>query len=360
MLRRAAGLAARGGGRGPAPCPTWRPRRPAWPTTRSAGSRLAECRSQLGLPVEVPAMLGPSPTPRRREPMVGLPRPAGGGRGPAGRGPRLVSQGGGPEPAIGRGQPPARPGDPPGPASPGPPRRPAGRRAPDRGRDLRRTFTAVRSNGFEPDAALFSRLGEPCLDSRDDRRGPGLVRSRPSARPRLRPAALADAGRPRPTRSRRPLAARVGSPRRPGAGGPDRQGRRARPAPGSRTWPVAAGSSYQYDHGAGDDLYLADTMGGGVGLIDFDGDGRLDVYFVNGCPLPVDPERPPGPEPAVPEPRGRHVRRRDRGRRGRRPGLRDGLRRRRYRRRRVRRPVRHRVRLGRCSTGTTATGRSRT
>ena len=35
-------------------------------------------------------------------------------------------------------------------------------------------------------------------------------------------------------------------------------------------------------------------MGGGVGLIDYDGDGWLDVYFVNGCRLPVDPV-PPAP-----------------------------------------------------------------
>ena len=35
-------------------------------------------------------------------------------------------------------------------------------------------------------------------------------------------------------------------------------------------------------------------MGGGVGLIDFDGDGWLDIYFVNGCPLPIDPKAPPG------------------------------------------------------------------
>jgi hypothetical protein len=36
-------------------------------------------------------------------------------------------------------------------------------------------------------------------------------------------------------------------------------------------------------------------MGGGVGLIDFDGDGWLDIYLVNGCPLPIDPDDPPSP-----------------------------------------------------------------
>ena len=56
-----------------------------------------------------------------------------------------------------------------------------------------------------------------------------------------------------------------------------------------------AGISYQYDPAASGNLYLGDTMGGGVGLIDFDGDGWLDIYFVNGCPLPIDPKGdPPG------------------------------------------------------------------
>jgi hypothetical protein len=52
---------------------------------------------------------------------------------------------------------------------------------------------------------------------------------------------------------------------------------------------------FQYDSGARGDLFIADTMGGGVGLIDADDDGWIDVYFVNGCPLPVDPEAPPQP-----------------------------------------------------------------
>ncbi len=36
-------------------------------------------------------------------------------------------------------------------------------------------------------------------------------------------------------------------------------------------------------------------MGGGVGLLDFDEDGRLDVYFVNGCRLPIEPGEDPTP-----------------------------------------------------------------
>ncbi len=57
----------------------------------------------------------------------------------------------------------------------------------------------------------------------------------------------------------------------------------------------ASGIDYQYDCAAKGDMFLGDSMGGGVGLIDFDGDGRLDIYFVNGCPLPFDPKAPPRP-----------------------------------------------------------------
>ncbi len=58
---------------------------------------------------------------------------------------------------------------------------------------------------------------------------------------------------------------------------------------------TALGVLYRYDHGPRDDLYLADTMGGGVGLIDYDQDGWIDIYFVNGCPTPYDPANPPRP-----------------------------------------------------------------
>ncbi|WP_422931456.1 FG-GAP-like repeat-containing protein [Singulisphaera sp. PoT] len=58
---------------------------------------------------------------------------------------------------------------------------------------------------------------------------------------------------------------------------------------------AAAGLDFVYDSGANGDHFVVDTMGGGVGLIDFDEDGYLDIYLVNGCRLPIDPNHPPRP-----------------------------------------------------------------
>ncbi len=56
-----------------------------------------------------------------------------------------------------------------------------------------------------------------------------------------------------------------------------------------------AGVRFQYDSGATSHLFIADTMGGGVALFDFDDDGWLDIYLVNGCALPIDRQSPPRP-----------------------------------------------------------------
>jgi len=46
------------------------------------------------------------------------------------------------------------------------------------------------------------------------------------------------------------------------------------------------GIDFVQTNGASGQKYSIETMGGGVGLIDFDGDGDLDIYFVNGASLP--------------------------------------------------------------------------
>ncbi len=62
----------------------------------------------------------------------------------------------------------------------------------------------------------------------------------------------------------------------------------------------AAGLRFQLDSGHTEQHLLPETMSGGVGLIDFDGDGWLDVYCVQGGALTDSPggrwnrtDRPP-------------------------------------------------------------------
>jgi hypothetical protein len=51
------------------------------------------------------------------------------------------------------------------------------------------------------------------------------------------------------------------------------------------------GIAFRAEGSATSRKYLLETMVGGVGVLDFDGDGRLDIYFVNGAKL-ADPMRP--------------------------------------------------------------------
>ena len=62
---------------------------------------------------------------------------------------------------------------------------------------------------------------------------------------------------------------------------------------------VRAGVQFQYDSGATSRLFIADTMGGGVALFDFDDDGWLDIYFVNGCRLALRSAVAPSAEQAL-------------------------------------------------------------
>ena len=75
------------------------------------------------------------------------------------------------------------------------------------------------------------------------------------------------------------------------ASGPAQVATRAETAGLVRLEDVAerAGLAFRYNAHPSGNLFLGDTMGGGVGLIDFDEDGFVDVYFVDGCPLPIPP-----------------------------------------------------------------------
>src|SRR5215211_4307839 len=66
---------------------------------------------------------------------------------------------------------------------------------------------------------------------------------------------------------------------------------------------VTAQSGIGFKHAASptSQKYLLETMGGGVALLDYDNDGRLDIYFINGAAL-SDP-MPGGAEPDKRDPR---------------------------------------------------------
>jgi hypothetical protein len=47
-----------------------------------------------------------------------------------------------------------------------------------------------------------------------------------------------------------------------------------------------AGIRFKHTSGRSGRLYLPETASGGGGFIDYDGDGRLDIFLVNSAPLP--------------------------------------------------------------------------
>jgi len=72
--------------------------------------------------------------------------------------------------------------------------------------------------------------------------------------------------------------------------------------PGPTTTPVAAvdfrddagpaGLNFVFENGRSRLRQLPETTAGGVGVLDYDGDGRLDIYLLQGGSFPPDPARP--------------------------------------------------------------------
>src|SRR6266508_4545287 len=50
---------------------------------------------------------------------------------------------------------------------------------------------------------------------------------------------------------------------------------------------AAAGIRFHHDAGHSPEKYLVETMGSGCAFLDYDQDGLLDIFFVNGGPTPA-------------------------------------------------------------------------
>src|SRR5882672_3970125 len=62
---------------------------------------------------------------------------------------------------------------------------------------------------------------------------------------------------------------------------------------------AASGVNFQYQSSHTAKKYLLETMGPGVALFDYDNDGRLDIFVINGAPL-----TDPTPKGTIPQKTG--------------------------------------------------------
>jgi tetratricopeptide (TPR) repeat protein len=266
---------------------------------------LAECRILLGLPVNAEEVLGPKPAPpgdaanwlalrARLEEALGHPDQA----------VRSLSEALGLSPEVKEGE--FRLGhllERLGRKEEARPHLSRAAQQAERHRAARREHEQVRRTGLPRESQTFLRLGQVCLEA-------GLLREAEAWLGwtlRLDPD-QAEA-RDRLTEIGRRLAAHPVAfwyPTLRTAADPDAPSHfahsptapsAAAPSPAIRFEDVAAsaGIAFQYESGASPRHFLADTMGGGVGLIDYNGDGWLDLYFVNGCAVPWNVNDPPRP-----------------------------------------------------------------
>ncbi|MEM7475214.1 MAG: CRTAC1 family protein [Planctomycetota bacterium] len=63
---------------------------------------------------------------------------------------------------------------------------------------------------------------------------------------------------------------------------------------------LASGIDFKHDDGSKGSKYLVEFMAAGLASLDYDSDGRLDIFFLNGCDLPVRQDGPPNVAAANP------------------------------------------------------------
>ena len=150
---------------------------------------------------------------------------------------------------------------------------------------------------------------------------------------------------------------------------PDRRGRRPlspivsgadTPLPQFVDIARQAGVAFHHTNGASAEKHLVETMGSGAVFFDYDGDGWIDIFLVDGGSIADAGRRPARASSAVPQPRQRHVRRRHGSLRDSASRVRHGRVRGRLRRRRPAGPVHHQLRTERALPQSTATAPSPT
>ena len=87
---------------------------------------------------------------------------------------------------------------------------------------------------------------------------------------------------------------------------------------------VAAEAGLEFQHVLGrseSKRYILETTGSGVALFDFDGDGLLDIFLVNGQEVDISRGEPGTDQPPLPQPRRPAIQGRHQGNRARSRGM---------------------------------------
>ena len=165
----------------------------------------------------------------------------------------------------------------------------------DQARDEYRKLTGSASADGASQAADLARVAER-LGRRFEARGWWTIRLRQAPDDESARAALARLGPDRtPVEVAGQTLADLIPRRRPPIGPVATPAAPPAPAvPKFRDAAEAAGLRFVYDNDQTPLRRLPETMGGGVGLIDYDGDGRLDVYCVQGGKFPTGAGSPEG------------------------------------------------------------------